>query len=133
MSSIDFHLDARSGLSYNLQLIQQVRQAVRFGRLRPGDQLPTVREVVAQVPVNPNTVLKAYSDLEHAGLVVTRVGVGTFVAEGIAPPVPEPAYALLRREFKNWVASARREGLDDRTISDLIDDTLRSERGEGVA
>ncbi len=76
---IEFHLDGRSGVSSYLQLVQQVRQAMRLGLLREGDQLPTVKEVVAQLAINPNTVLKAYRELEHQGLAAARPGVGTFI------------------------------------------------------
>ena len=76
---IEFHLDSRSGVSPYLQIVQQVRQAMRLGLLHDGDQLPTVKEVVAQLAINPNTVLKAYRELEHEGLASARPGVGTFV------------------------------------------------------
>ncbi len=76
---IEFHLDARSGVSPYLQIVHQVRQALRLGLLREGDQLPTVKEVVARLAINPNTVLKAYRELEHDGLVAARPGIGTFV------------------------------------------------------
>src|ERR1043166_9002865 len=84
---IEFHLDKRSGIPTYLQLVQQVRQAVRLGILRPGDQLPTVKEVVGSLTINPNTVLKAYRDLDREGLVEGRRGVGTFVT-GTQPPRP---------------------------------------------
>ena len=77
--AIELHLDSRSGVSPYLQIVQQVRQALRLGLLREGDQLPTVKDVVARLAINPNTVLKAYRELEHAGLVGARPGVGTFV------------------------------------------------------
>ncbi len=76
---IEFHLDSRSGVSPYAQIVQQVRHALRLGLLREGDQLPTVKDVVARLAINPNTVLKAYRELEHAGLVAARPGVGTFV------------------------------------------------------
>ena len=76
---IEFHLDGRSGVSPYLQLVQQVRRALRLGLLSEGDQLPTVKDVVGQLAINPNTVLKAYRELEHEGLVAARPGVGTFV------------------------------------------------------
>ena len=76
---IEFHLDSRSGVSPYMQIVQQVRHALRLDVLREGDQLPTVKEVVARLAINPNTVLKAYRELEHAGLVAARPGVGTFV------------------------------------------------------
>lgn len=130
---IEFHLNPRSGLSYNAQLIQQVRQAILFGRLRPGDKLPTVREVVAKIPVNPNTVLKAYRDLEHAGLIVTRLGVGTFVSEHAPQPLAHSVYGALTRDLTKWITAARRAGMDDATIADLFDHLLRDRSGKGVA
>src|SRR5450755_757369 len=81
---IEFRLDARSGVAPYLQLVHQVRQALRLGMLREGDQLPTVKQVVAQVAMNPNTVLKAYRELEHEGLVAARPGLGTFVTRSLA-------------------------------------------------
>src|SRR5258708_19458349 len=85
---IEFHLDGRSGVSPYLQLIQQVRQALRLGMLTEGDQLPTVKDVVGRLAINPNTVLKAYRELEYEGLVAARPGVGTFV------PTPLPHQSL---------------------------------------
>ena len=81
---IEFHLDARSGVPTYLQLVQQVRQAVRLGILRPGDQLPTVKEVVGGLAINANTVLKAYRELDHEGLVEGRRGMGTYRLERVA-------------------------------------------------
>ena len=76
---IEFHLDARSGVAAYQQLVQQVRHAMRLGLLQEGDRLPTVKDVVARVAINPNTVLKAYRELEYEGLVQLRPGLGTFV------------------------------------------------------
>ena len=81
---IEFHLDSRSGVSPYLQLIPQVRQALRLGMLTEGDQLPTVKDVVGRLAINPNTVLKAYRELEYEGLVAARPGVGTFVTKTLA-------------------------------------------------
>src|SRR6202451_1061769 len=92
---IEFHLDARSGVSPYLQVVQQVRQALRLGLLREGDQLPTVKEGVARRAINPNTVLKAYPELEHSGLVAARPGVGTFVTATLSD-VSLAAHAPLR-------------------------------------
>ena len=91
---IEFHLDSRSGVSPYLQIVQQVRQALRLGLLHEGDQLPTVKEVVAQLAINPNTVLKAYRELEHEGLASARPGVGTFVTGSLGGGLdrrPRPA------------------------------------------
>src|SRR5580700_5977420 len=108
---IEFHLDARSGVPAYLQLVQQVRQAVRLGILRPGDQLPTVKEVVAHLAINPNTVLKAYRELERDDLVAGRPGVGTFVTRGLSD-TSLAAHGPLRTELVRWFAKARRAGLD---------------------
>jgi GntR family transcriptional regulator len=82
---IEFRIDARSGIPPYHQIVQQVTHALRLGMLREGDQLPTVKEVVAAVAINPNTVAKAYRELEHAGLVQARPGLGTFVLRSLAP------------------------------------------------
>ncbi|MGH9006467.1 MAG: GntR family transcriptional regulator [Acidimicrobiales bacterium] len=109
---IEFHLDARSGVSPYLQLVHQVRHALRLGLLSEGDQLPTVREVVAHLAINPNTVLKAYRELERDGLVAGRPGVGTFVIHGLADTTLA-SHGPLRTELARWFAKARRAGLDD--------------------
>src|SRR6266576_577670 len=121
---IEFHLDGRSGVPAYLQLVQQVRQAVRLGILRPGDQLPTVKEVVSSLTINPNTVLRAYRELDLEGLVEGRRGVGTFVADGAAP-FPPGDLKELRTAIERWVRRARTAGLDDDAIAALLSDTLR--------
>jgi GntR family transcriptional regulator len=121
---IDFSLDTRSGIAPYLQLVQQVRRAVKLGLLREGDQLPTVKEVVARIAINPNTVSKAYRELEHEGLVTARTGVGTFVAP---TPVDDSlaAHGPLRHELRRWLAKARRAGLDDESIEALFNESFR--------
>ncbi len=124
MATISFRLDTRSGLPTYRQLIQQVHRALRLGLLDRGDQLPTAREVVESLAINPNTVLRAYRDLEQQGLVQTRPGQGTFVVD--IPPGPTLAdHQSLRRGLQRWVRDARRAGLDDDSIDTLVDVTLR--------
>jgi GntR family transcriptional regulator len=129
---IEFHLDARSGVAPYLQLIHQVRQALRLGLLDPGDQLPTVKDVVAMVAINPNTVLKAYRELEHEGLVAARPGIGTFVT-GSLSGASLAAHAPLRTDLRRWLAKARRAGLDDESIEALFMNTFRSAAQEEIA
>jgi DNA-binding transcriptional regulator YhcF (GntR family) len=129
---IEFHLDSRSGVSPYLQVVQQVRQALRLGLLHEGDQLPTVKEVVARLAINPNTVLKAYRELEHEGLVAARPGVGTFVTRTLSDETLS-AHGPLRRELQRWLVKARRAGLDDESIEALFRDTFRSTTLEVVA
>ena len=129
---IEFHLNAASGVSPYLQLVQQVRRALRLGLLVTGDQLPTVKEVVAQLAINPNTVLKAYRELEHSGLVAARAGVGTFVTSTLSD-ASLAAHGPLRLELQRWFAKARRAGLDDESIEALFQDSFRAVSDEGVA
>lgn len=129
---IAFYLDGRSGLSPYQQVVQQVRHALRLGMLREGDQLPKVKDVVAELAINPNTVLKAYRELEHDGLVAARPGIGTFVT-GTLAGAPLAAYAPLRRELRRWLDRARQAGLDDEGIEALFATTLRAAREDGVA
>jgi GntR family transcriptional regulator len=129
---IEFHLDARSGVSPYLQLVHQVRHALRLGLLDEGDQLPTVKQVVGRLAINPNTVLKAYRELEHEGLVSARPGVGTFVTKTLSDD-SLAAHGPLRRELQRWLTKARRAGLDDESIEALFGDTFRTAALEVVA
>jgi GntR family transcriptional regulator len=129
---IEFHLDSRSGVSPYLQVVQQVRQALRLGLLEVGDQLPTVKDVVALLAINPNTVLKAYRELEHDGLVAARPGVGTFVTSTLSDD-SLAAHGPLRRDLERWLRKARLAGLDDESVEALFQDTFRSSAEEGVA
>ena len=130
---IEFHLDARSGVPAYLQLVQQVRQAIRLGILREGDQLPTVKEVVATLTINPNTVLHAYRQLDLQGLVEGRRGVGTFVASGSPTSPPVDDLKPLRSSLERWVARARAAGLDDEGIRALFAEAVRPETESRVA
>jgi DNA-binding transcriptional regulator YhcF (GntR family) len=122
---IEFHLDGRSGVAPYMQLIQQVRQAMRLGLLIEGDQLPTVKDVVAKVAINPNTVLKAYRELEYEGLVAARPGVGTFVTRTLTDE-SLAAHGPLRDELGAWLARARAAGLNPEAIEALFVTTFRT-------
>ncbi|HEY3843125.1 MAG TPA: GntR family transcriptional regulator [Acidimicrobiales bacterium] len=130
--SITFHLNPDSGVPAYLQLAQQVKQALRMGVLGVGDKLPTVKEVVAEVAINPNTVMKAYWELEHEGLVEGRQGVGTFVTRRPAGPPPETQIRLAR-SLERWVQAARREGLDDESIESLVASMLSNSQNARIA
>src|SRR6476469_4215378 len=130
--AIEFHLDSRSGVSPYLQLVQQVRRAMRLGLLREGDQLPTVKDVVTRLAINPNTVLKAYRELEHAGLVSARPGLGTFVTATLSD-ASLAAHGPLRRDLTRWMVKARAAGLDDESIEALFEATFRAAPEAGIA
>ena len=129
---IRFRVDGRSVVPPYLQIVQQVRQALRMGVLDVGDKLPTVREVVAATAINPNTVLKGYRDLEREGLVEPRAGHGTFVVR--RPPGPPPGtITRLGRGLARWVRDARDAGLDDESIESLLRVTLQAANEEEIA
>jgi len=121
---ITFRLDSKSGLVPYLQLVQQVKHALRLGLLDVGDQLPTVKEVVVGLAINPNTVLKAYRELEHEGLIESRPGQGTFVLRTLAGP-SLASHAALRRDLLRWMRRAREAGLDAESIEALFANTFR--------
>jgi GntR family transcriptional regulator len=121
---IGFHISSTSGVPTYMQIVEQVRQALRLGRLEPGDRLPTVREVAAAVAVNPNTVLKAYRELEHEGLVEGRHGQGTYVVRSLSGPSPV-TLDRLRASLESWVKQARAAGLSPEHIKAVVDTTLR--------
>jgi GntR family transcriptional regulator len=124
---IVFRLDLNSGIPTYLQLVQQVEHALRLGYLMPGSQLPKVRDVVALLAINPNTVLKAYKELETKGLTVGRPGQGTFINATLSR-VALPELTELRRSLMDWVAAAEAAGLDEDGIAALVASVLRDFR-----
>lgn len=124
---IAFRLDPGSGVPTYLQLVQQVEQALRLGHLGLGDRLPTVREAVESLAINPNTVLKAYRDLENRGLAAGRPGQGTFIS-GTLRRVDAAAQALLRQGLLGWLSDADQAGLDEEGIAALFASSMRDFR-----
>ncbi|MGW5658689.1 GntR family transcriptional regulator [Streptomyces sp. NPDC003758] len=116
---IDYRIDRGSGVPAYVQIVEQTERALRMGTLQVGDKLPTAREVVAATAVNPNTVLRAYRDMEQAGLVELRRGLGTFVTRSLARPGAEND-SPLRREVTDWVARARATGLERADVLALV-------------
>ena len=114
-----FRLDGSSGVPPYLQLVHQVRQSLLLGYLREGDRLPTVKEVAGDLALNPNTVVKAYRQLEHEGLAGGRPGQGTFITATLASP-PQDASEALRASLAQWLRDAEEAGLSDDAVTALI-------------
>src|SRR5271155_5389838 len=129
---IEFQLDTVSGVATYLQLAQQVRDALRLGLLEPGDRLPTAQQVVAKLAINPNTVLKAYRDLEREGLVRPRPGMGTFVVRSLPGADPATLNRFLTT-LTDWLGSARAAGLGPDDIEAIYRTAVRNCFAEGVA
>jgi DNA-binding transcriptional regulator YhcF (GntR family) len=114
-----FQLDGSSGVPPYLQLVHQVRQSMLLGYLREGDRLPTVKELAEDLAINPNTVVKAYRQLEHEGLTGGRPGQGTFIIATLVPP-PADASETLRASLADWFRAAEAAGLSDEAVTALI-------------
>jgi GntR family transcriptional regulator len=132
MGVIEFHLDPSSGVATYLQLVRQVQQALQLGLLEPGDRLPTAQQVVASLAINPNTVLKAYRDLEREGLVRARPGLGTFIV-GRVPRSDPSAQARFRTSMAAWIRSAQAAGLSGEEIEAIYRTAVRDCVAEGAA
>jgi len=117
-AAIQYRIDRRSGVATYLQIVQQTKQALRLGLLEPGDRLPAAREVVEATAINPNTVLKAYRELEREGLVEGRRGLGTFVTRTLGGAAADDG--PLRAELTDWTSRARAAGLEKDDVSALF-------------
>jgi GntR family transcriptional regulator len=124
-------LDSASGVPPYLQLVHQVRQSLLLGYLHPDDRLPTVKEVAADLGINPNTVVKAYRQLEHEGLAGGRPGQGTFITGSMSLATPD-SYQALRGSLETWLREAADAGLNEEAVTALIAVVRHDFRKEGV-
>jgi GntR family transcriptional regulator len=127
--SIRFRLGPRCGVAPYRQLVEQVREAVSSGHLKPGDRLPPVREVIKQITINPNTVYRAYRELEYLGIADTQWGVGTFIRSpfteyGNSNWPPSIIYSL-----SMWIDGVRSSGVSDEEIMEMVETLLRNSIG----
>ncbi|MFE6848011.1 GntR family transcriptional regulator [Streptomyces sp. NPDC057686] len=128
---LEYRIDRRSGIATYLQIVQQTKQALRLGLLEPGDKLPTAREVVEATAINPNTVLKAYRELEREGLVEAKRGLGTFIRKSLGSA---PADSPLSDELADWARRARDARLERDDVAALFTSVLeRHFKGDGDA
>jgi len=118
--SITFRLDPRSGVAPYRQLVDQVRNAMVSGLLREGDQLPSLRDVVTQITINPNTVHRAYRELEHLGIAEGRAGLGTFITSYSSRPFDATERESLERKLRDTITEARHFGISEEQILELI-------------
>ncbi|MXG30154.1 GntR family transcriptional regulator [Streptomyces sp. YIM 132580] len=130
-SVVVFRIDRRSGVATYLQIVRQVEQALRMGALEEGDRLPTAAQVAATTKVNPNTTLKAYRELERAGLAEVRQGAGTFITRSLAQPQSGPG-SPLRASLGEWMDQARAEGLTGQDVEALFRSAFEAAYPEGT-
>jgi GntR family transcriptional regulator len=119
---IDFKLDLKSGVPFHRQIVDQIRYGIASKRLLPGEQLPTVRDLAVQLQVNPNTVRKAYSDLELLGILDTQQGTGTFVGRQHVEIADEEKRRMLGQICDELVARGHQYNL---TPEDIVEHLQR--------
>jgi GntR family transcriptional regulator len=127
-NAFQFRLDLRSGVPVYRQIIDQVMAALATGRLEPGDQLPTVRQLAADLSVNPNTVVRAYRELEIRGVLETQQGTGTFISRNAAARDSEGRERRLEQLVGEFVARAGEGGF---SLEDLVGQLENLRAGAG--
>jgi GntR family transcriptional regulator len=128
---IELRIDSGSGVPAYLQIVHQVQHALRLGLLQPGDQMPTVRELVGTLAINPNTIMKAYRELEYLGLIGGKPGQGTYVLQRL-PGAAQADLDEMRTGLLRWFERAEQLGLDEESVMALFTTTFR-ERKKGQA
>jgi GntR family transcriptional regulator len=123
-----FHIDASSGTPIYRQIVDQVRHGVAGGTLRPGDRLPPVRDLAIELAVNPNTIAKAYQDLERDGILETSRGRGTFVAEGKAAIAESERRERLGPTIDKVISEAYLLGISEEDLRRLLEERLAERR-----
>lgn len=123
-----FRLNPNSGVPLYLQLIEQVKHAVETGALQPGDQLPTIRKMAEELVMNPNTVVRAYRELQHAGVIELRHGSGAFISESMAgrTKITRKAQSVAQAAVERLAEL----GLTEDEIRRLLDNELLEHRSE---
>ena len=114
---IEFKLDLKSGVPFHRQIVDQIRYGIASDRLLPGEQLPTVRELAVHLQVNPNTVRKAYSELEILGILDTQQGTGTFVSHRQVEIGEAEKERMLRQICDELVARGNQYGF---TLKEIV-------------
>jgi GntR family transcriptional regulator len=119
-----FRLLPNSDLPLFAQIVQQCRQALAQGILKPGDQLPTVRNLAEELVVNPNTVAKAYQELERSGVTTTRRGAGTFISNGVSVLAPSEKERILNLKIEACLTEAVHLGLSRKSVTKAFSEAL---------
>lgn len=121
MVALWLEVDAKSGVPIYVQIVEQVRRAVEAGGLEAGDRLPTVRALAKELAVAPNTVVKAYNELQREGFIESRPGVGTVVAEGVVAVAREQRLASLYDRLSELVRDAVALGVSEDELWERVD------------
>jgi GntR family transcriptional regulator len=123
-------INTRSGVPIYKQLVQQIEKGVVGEILRPGDQLPTVREVALDLTINPNTVARAYRELEHLGLIESVQGRGTFIADSITLPKTREKELIFKQQLDELMQEARQLNLQPDALEKMFSHVLKQRKEE---
>jgi GntR family transcriptional regulator len=137
ITAVWIEINARGGVPIYVQIVDQVRHALEVGGLRPGERLPTVRRLAGELAIAPNTIVKAYNELQRMGLVESRPGVGTVVAEGVAEVARERRVEEIFERLRVLVRDAAALGVSEDDLWAGLDSEFEripiSEKREGSA
>lgn len=125
------HISDADGVPIYLQIVNQVKYLVASGQLRPGEEMPTVRALAEQLVINPNTVARAYRELEVAGILAPRRGSGTYVAESGSPLARREKLRILSERTDGLLAEASQMGMGVDEVINLVRQRARSIKAEG--
>jgi len=129
---VNFTLDAANGTPIYRQIIQQIEYAILSGRMRPGDRLPTIRSLAVELKTNPNTIARAYSELEIRGILATQVGSGTYISDKKPVIEDDGLNRKIREVLVRFVQEMRSLGVDNREIVKLIESFFKEEKNEYI-
>lgn len=125
---ITISLDSASGVPFYRQVIQQIEHAVLAGKLLPGDRLPTIRSLAIELKINPNTIAKAYGELEIRGIVITQVGSGTYVSDRKPPAQEDGLAAKIGEAVARFMRDMAALGVDRAAVVELVRNHKEDER-----
>ena len=119
--AISFSLDTANGTPIYRQIIQQIEYAILSGRAKSGDKLPTIRSLAVGLKINPNTIAKAYSELEIRGILVTQVGSGTFISDKRPDSEEDNLNHKIRDVFEKFMQDMRDMGVEKRELAKMLE------------
>ena len=128
---MNLHITPGDGAPIYRQIIDQVKNLVAAGRLKPGDEMPTIRALAQQLLINPNTVARAYRELETLGLLLSRQGSGTVVADGGSPLARGERMRILNQQADKLLTEAQQLGFDLDTVLDVVEKRHERRQGKG--
>ncbi|MDR2434263.1 MAG: GntR family transcriptional regulator [Treponema sp.] len=118
---ISFLLEPENGVPIYRQIIQQIEYAILSGRMRPGDRLPTIRALAVELKINPNTIAKAYGELEIRGILATQVGSGTYISDKKPAPEDDSLSRKIHEVLGRFIQEMRNLGVEKQELANMLE------------